>query len=222
MAQRRASFLPVYAKFRKRDGGAWVRFSTVAKWAARVPGTGEIDEGKLLDAYSELLGALRRGKLTDGRFAVRFVYVDETTVVASSVAGPWLVDAIDSWLAGGMGFRDVVKSYLRHCWMRRGALLRWCESIRLDPSPEWLAPIPIGVASKEVKRRGRKPGTGSYAAIDAPFLAEMQSLLDSCEVVSAERAAALVVERNPHIQGASPESTQTRLAKRFRKTTERK
>jgi hypothetical protein len=64
------------------------------------------------------------------------------------------------------------------------------------------------------KRRGRKPGSGSMEAADEPFLLEMDRLIKSGSAKSPEDAARQVAKG---ARGASPESTMTRLAKRYRK-----
>lgn len=62
--------------------------------------------------------------------------------------------------------------------------------------------------------RGRKPGEGSYAKVDAPLLAEMSRLLDEGKVASPEEAARQVAPRA--LGGGTLESKTERLAKRFR------
>lgn len=64
------------------------------------------------------------------------------------------------------------------------------------------------------KRRGRKPGSGSFEHTDRPFLREMHGLMETRAATSVEYAAGQVAERAP---GASFESKRTRLAKRYRK-----
>jgi hypothetical protein len=63
------------------------------------------------------------------------------------------------------------------------------------------------------KRRGRKPGSGSWEHTDKPFLQEMRQLIESGVAKSPENAAGRVAERAP---GASFQSRVTRLAKRYR------
>jgi hypothetical protein len=64
------------------------------------------------------------------------------------------------------------------------------------------------------KRRGRKPGSGSMEKMDEPFLEKMRGMMESGTAKSPEDAAGQVAKSAP---GASVESTQTRLAKRYRK-----
>jgi hypothetical protein len=65
-----------------------------------------------------------------------------------------------------------------------------------------------------LKRRGRKPGSGSWENEDRPFLQEMNRLIESGSAKSPEDAAGQVAKS---ARGASFESTRTRLAKRYRK-----
>jgi hypothetical protein len=69
--------------------------------------------------------------------------------------------------------------------------------------------------SKPGKRRGRKPGSGSWEHADEPLVEEMQRLIDSGSAKSAEDAARLVEDRAAG-SGALV-SKRTRLAKRYRK-----
>jgi hypothetical protein len=64
------------------------------------------------------------------------------------------------------------------------------------------------------KRRGRKPGSGSMETADEPFLVEMHRLIESGSATSPDDAARQVAKG---ARGASVESIQTRLAKRYRK-----
>jgi hypothetical protein len=64
------------------------------------------------------------------------------------------------------------------------------------------------------KRRGRKPGSGSMETADEPFLEEMRRLIESGSATSPDDAARQVAKG---ARGASVESIQTRLAKRYRK-----
>jgi hypothetical protein len=64
------------------------------------------------------------------------------------------------------------------------------------------------------KRPGRKPGSGSLEHSDRPFLREMCRLIENGSARSPEDAAGQVAQR---AQGASFQSTRTRLAKRYRK-----
>jgi hypothetical protein len=65
------------------------------------------------------------------------------------------------------------------------------------------------------KRRGRKPGSGSWEHADEPLVEEMQRLIDSGSAKSAEDAARLVEDRAAG--SGTLVSKRTRLAKRYRK-----
>jgi hypothetical protein len=90
------------------------------------------------------------------------------------------------------------------------------EDQLLAPAP---LPCPAGAQSPQVmplptvKRRGRKPGSGSMAMADAPLLDEMRQLIIAGKAFSPEGAAKLVAAK---AVGASEESKATRLAKRYR------
>jgi hypothetical protein len=64
------------------------------------------------------------------------------------------------------------------------------------------------------KRRGRTPGAGSYAAVDAPLLAEMKQLLAEQKALSVHQAAKLVAERAHG--GGTIDSRASRLARSYR------
>jgi hypothetical protein len=72
---------------------------------------------------------------------------------------------------------------------------------------------PLPVSAPKSPRRGRPPGAGSYARLDAPFVEEMKQLV--MEGHSAESAAKKVAGK-AHGSG-SPHSKVNRLAKRFRR-----
>jgi hypothetical protein len=84
-----------------------------------------------------------------------------------------------------------------------------------DKFEQWLQKS----VGSNTSKRGRKRGSGSMERIDEPFLLRMKKLIDNDDAKSAHDAAGQVVddknERPP--PGASPESTKTRLAKRYRK-----
>jgi hypothetical protein len=67
------------------------------------------------------------------------------------------------------------------------------------------------------KRRGRKPGDGSMAKLDAPYIKKMKVLLDEGKARSANNAALKVVEKfGSQIEGSSATQKQDRLARRYR------
>jgi len=69
--------------------------------------------------------------------------------------------------------------------------------------------------SDSSKRRGRKPGSGSWEHADESLVEEMHRLIDSGSAKSAEDAARLVEDRAAG--SGTLASKRTRLAKRFRK-----
>jgi hypothetical protein len=69
--------------------------------------------------------------------------------------------------------------------------------------------------SDSSKRRGRKPGSGSWGHADEPLVEEMHRLIDSGSAKSAEDAARLVEDRAAG--SGTLASKRTRLAKRYRK-----
>lgn len=64
------------------------------------------------------------------------------------------------------------------------------------------------------KRRGRTPGSGVYAPLDAPLLVEMGRLLAERTALSVHRAARLVAERAHG--GGTIDSRASRLARAYR------
>ena len=97
----------------------------------------------------------------------------------------------------------------------------WCRSQEVRaawPAQKIETHAHLTVAAKEVckppRSRGRKKGTGSFEAVDAPLHVEMRDLLDKGAVVSAEAAARMVADR---AHGTSTLDSKTdRLAKGFR------
>lgn len=69
-------------------------------------------------------------------------------------------------------------------------------------------------AAPQVKRRGRTPGSGTYAAPDAPLLVEMGQMLDTGAAISPEGAAKIVAHKAAG--PATIESKTSRLARAYR------
>ena len=73
---------------------------------------------------------------------------------------------------------------------------------------------PLQPEGASAKKRGRKKGDGSYAAIDLPLLSEMKELILSHRAASPEEAARMLAEKA--FGPGSLESKAERLAKRYR------
>lgn len=70
---------------------------------------------------------------------------------------------------------------------------------------------------KARKSRGKKPGDGSYARLDLPYIKKMKKLMDNNKASSANDAARQIVEEyGDKIKGSRPEQKQDRLGRRYR------
>ena len=68
-------------------------------------------------------------------------------------------------------------------------------------------PGPRGSKVDQPKRRGRKPGSGSYAEHDAPLVQEMKALIDDGKAASPHAAATQIVEK---AKGSGTEGSKVR------------
>ena len=68
-------------------------------------------------------------------------------------------------------------------------------------------PGPGGAQVDQSKRRGRKPGSGSYAEHDAPLVQEMKALIDKGEAASPHAAAIQIVNK---AKGSGTEESKVR------------
>lgn len=73
----------------------------------------------------------------------------------------------------------------------------------------------VNTRAARTKSRGRKPGQGSYASVDAPFLLEMSLIISQGRAASPEEAARQVAPRA--FGYGTDDSKAERLARRFRK-----
>jgi hypothetical protein len=112
------------------------------------------------------------------------------------IVSDWVVDPHDKNFPGPTG--TFIRGAYRPVFFWRDEFERWFEKA-------------FGQATK---RRGRKPGSGSFEHTDEPFLMKMHELMKNGSAKSADDAARQVATSAP---GASFDSTRTRLAKRYRK-----
>lgn len=112
------------------------------------------------------------------------------------IVSDWVVDPHNKDFPGPAG--TFIRGAYRPVFFWREEFERWFEKA-------------FGQATK---RRGRKPGSGSFEHTDEPFLMKMHELMKSGSAKSADDAARQVATSAP---GASLNSTRTRLAKRYRK-----
>lgn len=112
-------------------------------------------------------------------------------------------------------FEDPARVSVGSCYwiyVTRESLDRYIGGSR--PAVPAVNPLETG-QSKPKGRSGRQPGTGSWDAADKPLLEEMHRLIIGGRAKSAHDAAGKLADK---AQGYStPESKQTRLAKRYRK-----
>jgi len=98
----------------------------------------------------------------------------------------------------------------------------WCDRIEVEalavrvPPVAWEATASPVRASPTRPSRGRRPGSGSLAALDAPLVAEMKRLIDSRTAPSVHAAAFAVVQ---NARGSGTDKSRVhRLIKRFNAT----
>jgi hypothetical protein len=108
-------------------------------------------------------------------------------------------------------FAEVINNHLRHS-EELGAKASPGQKTEGHNATSVAAPLR---SEDQANPRGRKPGQGSYKALDAPLLVEMGQLLSEGKAASAEEAARQVASRAHG--GGTVESKAERLARRFRK-----
>lgn len=97
-----------------------------------------------------------------------------------------------------------------------------CLEVRLEEFEKWLlfakrnhkaAFASLQDNQKAKRRRGRKPGDGSYEIIDEPLIEEMRGLIETGKARSANAAAEMLCGKAEG--GGSPTSRKERLRKRY-------
>jgi hypothetical protein len=118
--------------------------------------------------------------------------------MSTGIPGDHVIDPYDESYPGPVG--TLLHGAYRPVFFWRDEFERWFQKT---------------FGSDSSKRRGRKPGSGSWGHADEPLVEEMHRLIDSGSAKSAEDAARLVEDRAAG--SGTLVSKRTRLAKRYRK-----
>jgi hypothetical protein len=231
------SRLAAIARFREQQviQRDWISIDDVIDWRSRDRVTGIEREDYRLAALKDINLAIQTGRYFfingQSRILLTFPFVDAPEALNENpLALPehyWLSQT--HWLAQhdlaplqpdeseAAKLRRLFKSHLQWAWIPLELCLRWSDNVPFEPRPEWfteMASATIARVQPARKSRGKKPGQGSYAAVDAPLLCEMNELLSLGKAASAEDAARQVARHA--YGGGTPESKAERLARRFR------
>jgi hypothetical protein len=219
----------------------WIAICDVVDWRSRDRAIGVEREDYRLAALRDIDLAIRtrRHFFENGQSRILLTFPLEDvpeSLIEHPLALPqqyWLSQAY--WLAQhelaspqpdeteAAKLERLFKSVLQWAWIPRELCLHWSDNVPFEPRPEWFTEISsttiarVQPAQPRTKRksRGKKPGQGSYSALDAPRLLEMKQLLSQGKAASVEEAARQVASR-AHGFG-TVESKAERLARRFRR-----
>jgi hypothetical protein len=166
---------------------------------------GELLNGEILYTYirdpqtGEILQLDPGGWTPRGRSPKPFGIKDSPYFeMSAGIPGDHVIDPYDEIFPGPVG--TLLHGAYRPVFFWRDEFERWFQKT---------------FGSDSSKRRGRKPGSGSWEHADEPLVEEMHRLIDSGSAKSAEDAARLVEDRAAG--SGTLVSKRTRLAKRYRK-----